>query len=411
MGNSSAKKVIGYYDDSVNPGGTTRYLSTLISGLNRSEFDVIVFAPEPRPWHRDFEAIGCELVTLKSAAAEHSPAPSHGGTQASSSKPRLRAFAGWFLGLAKETMRLRRLFQTRRVDLLHSNNAGAEPAPIAARLAGVPVVIATWHVDSTYDLDNVRSGPRYRLLERACMRSLHHAISVSHAVSDDWMRRCGLPASWRKRITVIHNGIDIDGLCRRRSLCDAKAEAGLGEKLVIGSIGRLDAAKGYEYLIKALPKIIDRHPEALLRIAGRGDLLEPLEQLARELGVDSSLEFTGFTADVQSFLECIDIYVQPSLCEALGLSILEACAVGVPVIGSNVGGLPESIRQGRTGFLVPPRQPDALAEAVLRMADKPSLRARMAEEARRVVSENFRREQMVEETVSVYRRLLAGNGH
>jgi glycosyltransferase involved in cell wall biosynthesis len=403
------KKTIGLIDDSVSPGGTTRYLSNLISGLDRDEFDLVLFAPSPQSWHLELESSGVRIVTLQPAA---SVAPTS-AVQEEGPPLRPRRFrapksVAWWMGLLKEILRLRRLFKLYPVNLLHTNNAGAEPAPIAARLAGVPIVLATWHVDSTYDLDGTRSGLRYRLLEMVCMRCLHHAISVSHATAVDWLRRCHLPASYRRKLTVIHNGIPVESLRRRVPLAEAKAAAGLGGRLVIGSLGRLEPAKGYEYLIRALPAVVAAYPQTLVRIAGRGALQSGLTDLARSLGVEKHLEFTGFNADIQSFLETLDIYVQPSLCEALPMSILEACAVGMPVIASEVGGVAECVRHGRTGLVVPPRDSQALSQAIAALAQDPPLRDTMTLEAEALMSQQFRRETMVEKTLAVYRALLAG---
>ena len=404
------KKTIGFIDDSVSPGGTTRYLSNLISGLGRDEFDLVLFAPSPQSWHRELESSGVRIVTLQPAA---SVAPTS-AVQEEGPPLRPRRFrapksVAWWMGLLKEILRLRRLFKLCPVNLLHTNNAGAEPAPIAARLAGVPIVLATWHVDSTYDLDGTRSGLRYRLLEMVCMRCLHHAISVSQATAADWVRRCHLPASYRRKLTVIHNGIPVESLRRRVPLAEAKAAAGLTGRLVIGSLGRLEPAKGYEYLIRALPAVVAAYPQTLVRIAGRGALQSGLTDLARSLGVEKHLEFTGFNADIQSFLETLDIYVQPSLCEALGLGLLEASAVGVPVIGSDVGGLVECIRDTRTGLIVPPRDPEALSQAISTLAEDVLLRKKMTREGQMFMLDEFRREAMVEKTVAVYRKLLAAD--
>jgi glycosyltransferase involved in cell wall biosynthesis len=400
------KKTIGFYDDSQGPGGTTRYLLNLISGLDRSEFDLVFLAPHARSWHSDLVAAGLEVVTLFAEKAAENPVAKAATSPAARAPDRVPGALAWTLGLTKEVVLLRKLFRRRHVDLLHSNNAGAEAAPIAARMAGVAPVIATWHVDSTYDLAGVRGGWRYRQLEKTCMRSLHHVISVSKATAADWIGRCNLGESYWRRVTVIHNGVDTDKLTRTRSIEDAKAAAGLSGRMVIGSAGRLDAAKGYEYLIRGLPDLVQARPDVLVRIAGRGPLQAELLQLARSLGVERHLDLAGFVDDTRAFLEAVDIYVQPSLCEALPMAVLEACAVGLPVVASQVGGVAECVRDGEMGFVVPARQPVALVNALVRLAADPVIRERMGAEARRVAREHFECGQMVRKTVEVYRRLL-----
>jgi glycosyltransferase involved in cell wall biosynthesis len=400
------KYVIGYYDESKGPGGTTRYLLTLLAGLNQDEFQPVLFALEDRAWHKDAVALGAKIVLLKESK-DPIPASAPGPV---SSRPRpikLPKKIAWILGTAREISALRQLFNKHAVDLLHSNNAGAEPAPIAARISRVPHVLATLHVDPSYDLENLRNSWNDRLLEMISMRAQHHSIAVSEATACAWIRRCHF--SKRRAadaITVIHNGVDPTRLERTQSIQAAKAKRGWDDKLVIGSVGRLEAAKGYEYLLRALPEIFKAHPDVVVRIAGSGELLGTLKDLAAELGLGDRVEFLGFTANVKDFLESIDIYVQPSLCEALPMAILEASAVGIPVVASDVGGVAECVFDGETGYITPPRDPDSLGKAIAKLICDPALRVYMGKAASRLVRENFRHDQMVKATQDVYRRLL-----
>jgi glycosyltransferase involved in cell wall biosynthesis len=398
------KKTIAYFDDSPQLSGTTRYILTLISEIDRDRYNPVFFAPRASPWHSRLRDAGVDVYTVLPALPEAGPPPVAAAPPSAAKAP---PALGWWLGLAGELRLLRRLFQLRQVDLLHSNNAGTEPAPVAARLAGVPRVIATWHVDSTYDLDGIRSGFRYRTLEKACMRSLHHAIAVSRSTAADWIARCGLGESYWEKVTVVLNGVPADRLIRHESVDSAKAALGLTGRLIVGSVGRLEAAKGYEYLIRGLPELVRARPDVLLRILGRGELRIPLAELARSLGVESHIEFVDFVEDIHEFVESIDIYVQPSLCEAQGLAILEGGAVGAPIVASRVGGIPECVKDGEMGILVPTRNPAALTEALLRLANDPAARARMADESARVVRESFRSDQMIAKTMAVYEKMLS----
>jgi glycosyltransferase involved in cell wall biosynthesis len=401
------KKTIGFFDCSTG-GGTARYFSILISGMSRDEFDLILFALSPQAWHRELESLGVRVVTLAPGTAAGASPEGQGPDPPKRRRRRIplpKSF-GWWLWMVLQTIKLRRLFKEHPVDLLHWNNIGVEAAPFAARLAGVSVVLSTLHVDSTYDLDGSRRGLQYRLLDMLCMRSLHHSISVSRATAVEWFRRCRLPESYWRKVTIVHNGISVESLRRRLPLAQAKAQAGLTGRLVIGCLGRLQPAKGYEFLIRALPSIVAAYPQTLLRIAGPGTLLPQLTDLARSLGVERHLEFTGHTADIRSFLEAIDIFVQPSLCEALPFTILEACSVGMPVVATDVGGVSECIRDGETGLVVPARDPEALSRAILMLAGDAPLRQAMAERAQAFMLEGFQSTMMVEKTVAVYRGLL-----
>src|SRR6185436_19034973 len=148
----------------------------------------------------------------------------------------------WTVGLATEVAGLVSLFRRHPVDLLHSNNAGAEAAPLAAKIAGVPRILATWHVDSTYDLRDERAGLRYRLLEAASMRCLDRAIAVSACTKANWCDRCHLGSAWLSRVSVIHNGIDQSRLRRESGPGEAKRALDIDPDVpVIGSVGRLES--------------------------------------------------------------------------------------------------------------------------------------------------------------------------
>ena len=197
---------------------------------------------------RDGGVEGC------SRSSRHRVAGTGSASASANQKRRMPEFAAWWLGLGKDIRQLIRLFKKRPVDLLHSDNAGAEAAPFAARLAGVPRILATWHVDSTYDMGE-RSSFRYRFLERRCMRSLDHAIALTTNSKIDWIVRTGLGNEFESRVSLIRLSVHLNRLERRRSLAEAKALLRLPpDALVIGSLGRLHPHKGYEYLIRALPR-------------------------------------------------------------------------------------------------------------------------------------------------------------
>lgn len=410
----SSKITIGYYDESTGHGGTTRYLLELLQAIDRSKFEPVFFSTSAHPWHSTLRNMGIEIVTLQGEAPiETSQPPSP--TAPPSKKSLLRSVVlglipphiKWSRGIARDTERLVELFQKRRVDLLHSNQTGAEVGPIAARRAGVPIILGTWHVDSTYDLDNEHSEPHHRKLERDCMTALDHAIAVSESTRKDWIQRCGLGDDYRKKTTVIYNGIDVDKVSPRKSKQEARAELNLPtDKVILGSLGRLDAAKGYEYLIRALPKVIAAFPDVLVVIAGRGALQVSLQQWAVELGVDKNVLFYGFTSDINTFLESLDIYVQPSLCEALGFGIIEASAMKLPVVASDIGGIPEVVVPGKTGLLASVKDSDSIANHLITLLQNETLRLQMGEAGRQQAVSKFTNTEMATRTFDLYDQIL-----
>jgi glycosyltransferase involved in cell wall biosynthesis len=411
-------EVIGYYDDSAHIGGTVRYLMELLGALDRQRFQPVFFAPQEREWHTDLRALDIEIITLGSSGEARPPAATAPLLSlAREVRPIMRRLRGRarrtptrgrsYLSLALETRQLVELFGRRPVDLLHCNATGWEVAPIAARLAGIPQVLGTWHISPTSDLTGSRGALRYRLLERASMLALHRSIAVSEAVKRDWLRRCKLGRGYEDRVSVIPNGIDPRRV-ERRSGAVGKARYGIPEEaLVIGSIGCFYLAKGHEYLIRALPQIVAAEPRAHFLVAGGGPLEAELRELAASLGVALHVHLTGFVADVREVLECLDVYVQPSLCEAQGLAVLEAMASGLPVIASAVGGLPESVDAEVTGYLVPARDPGALAQTVGRLIGDPARREEMGRQGRARVLSHFTRDRMVARTVFVYDEMLS----
>ncbi len=264
----------------------------------------------------------------------------------------------WFpklwIGFGSSANRLTHRIAKKAVDLFHTQNTGCEESPVAAKLARIPIVLGTFHVDSTYDLEHKRSGFAHRTLEHISNHCLTHAIGVSQKTSDDWIRRTHLP---RCRVSTIHNGIDPEKFQRRRSRKIARQQLGLPQDaLIIGGLGRLDPAKGFSFLIDSVALLAPQFPNLLLAIAGQGPLRDPLETQAAHLGITNHVRFLGFQSDVQPVLDALDIFAIPSLCEALPYALLEAMATELPAIGATVGGIPEVITPD-TGFLVPPKDP------------------------------------------------------
>ncbi len=196
-----------------------------------------------------------------------------------------------------------------------------------------------------------------------------------------------------------------------------RQELGLGETgLVIGAVGRLETAKGLEYLIKAFARIhgelagnnaSEAHGEgtfAKLVIVGTGSLENSLKSLAAELGVDKQVIFTGYRTDAQWIMALFDIFALPSLQEALPLVGIEAMALGKPVVGSTADGIPELIVDGETGYLVPPKDVESLTGRLRELCLDPDLRRRMGQKGRERYLANFTQETMCARTLEVYRK-------
>jgi glycosyltransferase involved in cell wall biosynthesis len=180
------------------------------------------------------------------------------------------------------------------------------------------------------------------------------------------------------------------------------------EAIVIGGIGRLDPVKGYDSLIQVVARLVAEFPNVILALAGSGPDRERLNRIARESGIESRVRFLGFHADVRPVYQAFDVFAMPSLSEALPYAVLEAMASGLPVVGTIVGGVPEIIVPGETGLLVPPRDPNALAESLRILLRDAGLRARMGTAGRERVMRHFHERDMVRRTMDLYRSMVEG---
>jgi glycosyltransferase involved in cell wall biosynthesis len=181
------------------------------------------------------------------------------------------------------------------------------------------------------------------------------------------------------------------------------------DALIVGMLGRLTPNKGHRVLLKAIPKIVEKiGDEVVFLIVGGPSVGEErygdsLVEKAREMNIEERVRFTGPMVEISSLLSLMDIYVMPSHKESFGLSLLEAMAHRLPVVVTAAGGPLEVIEDDVSGFLIPPRDPDRLADAVVRLANDSELRRRLGDGARRRVEENFSEEKMVDGILSVYR--------
>jgi glycosyltransferase involved in cell wall biosynthesis len=267
----------------------------------------------------------------------------------------------------------------------------------AARLAGHPRAILTRHyTEEGY----AGKGPLMRALDVRAARSAAHLIAVSDAVREHLMAD-GVP---EHRITVIHNGIDL----RELDAGLAAAERPAAQPLHFGTVGSLNARKGHATLLRAfaqLPPQLD----ARLTIVGEGPERQALEALLAELGIGDRARLAGYRSDVTAFLKSLDVYVQPSIQESFGISVLEAMAARLPVVASRTGGIPEIVEDEVTGLLVEPGNAGELAAALVRIAGDAALRQRLVSAARARVESSFSIDAAARRYEELYRALVASS--
>ena len=250
-----------------------------------------------------------------------------------------------------------------RADVIHNHMYRAEivgtKAAIALGDAGHrrPFVISTVHSSRIRPTDDQEAL-------RRLTPQMDHVIAVSRAIVAKIAEegRTGAPVS------LIYNGVDLERYDHQEPCCTLREEYAMApDAAIVGVVGRLELEKGHPTLLEAWPLVLERVPSAYLLIVGEGSRLDALHQIAREQGVERHVIFTGRRDDIPAVTAAFDVAVLPSYREAQGLTILEAMALSRPVVASDVGGIPEMIEDGRNGLLVPPHDPPALANAIVRL--------------------------------------------
>jgi glycosyltransferase involved in cell wall biosynthesis len=302
-------------------------------------------------------------------------------------------------------VRLAKRLRRRRPDVLHCHTSHAHAlGALAARMvprASRPVVIVSRRVDfSIYRHSFLHlSGFKYR-------HGLDRIVCVSEAVRAV-LRKDGLDDA---RLRVVRSAIDPVRV-RGAPRVDVRARLGLPAGVpVVLAVGALVGHKGHRHLVDALPALAARVRGVRVVIAGEGPLRPDLEAQAKALGVETTLVLAGQVDDLPGWFHDVDVLAMPSTDEGLGTSVLDGMSVGLPVVASRAGGIPEMVRDGEEGLLVAPGDAAALAAALGRVLEDAALRARLGAAARRRVDEAFPVDRMVDETIAVYREALAERG-
>lgn len=284
-----------------------------------------------------------------------------------------------------------KILREKKIDILHAHTSHAHSlAGISGRIAGKRVVV-TRRVDFP---------PRGILSRWKYHRLVDIIIAISHAI-ERILRDIGIP---QERIRYVPSAFDPRKLERIMDTSYLFKEFSI-ESPVVGTIAHLTDHKGHVYLLRAIPWILKRFPRATFLIVGKGELGNYLEREARKLGITERVIFTGFREDIPEILSILDLFVLPSHMEGLGSILLEAQYMGIPVVSTLAGGIPEVVRNGETGILVPPRDPDSLSKAVIDLLENKEKRESFSLQGKKW-AKNFFPERMVEGTLAVYSELV-----
>jgi glycosyltransferase involved in cell wall biosynthesis len=365
-------------------GGAERLLCTNLTYLDRDSFDhVVVYLFDTAPLQREIEALGVRCIGLQ-----------------------LRNHRNWPLAL----WMLRRQLKALAPDLLHTNLVRADIyGRIVGRSLGIPV-ICTIHESPYYPevyIDNPGlNHAKYSVMKfidaltaNLCVDKFVVVSRFSGYAAEKYL---GIAPS---RMQLIYNSLNPELINRAPAEFELTLRQQLGitpGERVIVHVGRLAPQKGHRYLLLAFQKILAVHSNVRLVLRGDGPLHETLRDFSAELGIEAQVTFAKPVPQAGWLLGLSDVFVFPSLHEGLGIALLEAMAMGRPCVASDVGPIPEVVEHGRSGLLVRPGDPDALAEALVTLLQQPELSRRMGERGRQIVREKFDIRQNVRALQALY---------
>jgi L-malate glycosyltransferase len=295
--------------------------------------------------------------------------------------------------------RLSRMIREYTPDVVHAQDAHAASMAALALSFGAPVPRPMLVVSRRVDFHLQRHS-----FSRWVYRQVDGFVAASGAIRDILVQD-GIP---RERIFVVHDGIDVQRVAHMPAQ-DLHQELWLPHGVpVVVNIAALVDHKGQKHLVDAMSRVRREVLDAHAVIFGEGELRGALERQVRDLNLDKHVLLPGFREDVLSLAKTADLFVMSSLTEGLGSTLLDAMAMGLAVVGTRTGGVPEAVVDGETGLLVRPGDAAALAEAIVRLLKDAPLRARMGEAGRQRVAAHFDVEHLVAGTLAAYRRIRTG---
>ncbi|HEY3374717.1 MAG TPA: glycosyltransferase family 4 protein [Candidatus Aquicultor sp.] len=364
-------------------GGIQTHITGLLSELDRSEYDAVVISPSAPKLFAALDSIGVKHIEVDIA---------------DSISPRAD------LASAREVAEHLRGIKP---DILHMHgNKAAVVGWVSSVFYPVKHRILTVHNFPS----NLNPASRHYQINRRINRMVFGAVDHIIAVSTE-LKRClemeiGLPDN---AISIIPNGIDLAQWDRYKTgnKAAAKRELGLSENtLLLGAIGRFVPFKGHGVLLQSMKRIVEMQPDVHLILMGDGPLHDELVKQANELGIADNVSFLGFVDEPGRYMAGLDIFVLPSVNEPFGIVVLEAMALGLPVVATNAGGVPDIIDDGINGLLAASNDAASLAGAVLRLIGDADFRNAFAERGPVLVREKFTTKSMSDATSMVYLQAL-----
>lgn len=372
-------------------GGAAAHLALLVKHLDAPGFETLFLSGQAERGEGDFYQLRApdQKRPVRIAALRREPSFGHD------------------LHALRDLVRHFRAFKPHIVDT-HLSKAGIL-GRLAARMTRVPATIHTFHVN-IFDGYAWNSPERalFLELERFCARSTSRLISLSDELGEEllWLG-IGRKEQWR----TVRLGLELDQFDatpeqQTRERLALRRELGIESSArVVGVVARLAPVKGLKFLLDAAPIVLQSVPDAQFVVAGDGPLRARLELQARELGVGGRVHFLGLRADVAALYRAFDCLVLPSLQEGTPVSLIEALAARTPVVACDVGGVSLLVQHERTGLLAAPRDPQALAAAVVRALCFPSLAREWAQNGQQLMRREWSHERLIEDHRALYAEL------
>jgi len=311
------------------------------------------------------------------------------------------------LGALRSALALRRFIKSERVQIVHTFFESADLlGGLVAKLSGVPVVIS-----SRRDMGILRST-RHRIGYRLMSSIFSQVQAVSGAVREETIRADGINPD---KVVTIPNGIEIEKLAAAKGTQVLRHTLGLeNASPLIVSVGHIRRVKGFDVLLRAAAEVCRVYPKATFAIVGsvqEPDCDRELRDLVRQLDLERNVRFLGKmeNENVWSLLKLCDVFFQPSRSEGMSNALLEAMACGLPCVATAVGGTPEVLEDGRTGYIVPSEDHQAAAARILCLLGDPARSQSMGRLARDVVEKRFSAQGMIRSMVGMYDKLVAGH--
>ncbi len=294
-------------------------------------------------------------------------------------------------------------------DIVHTHNRDADVVGlVAAKKKNVPIIISTIHDFLNLDETGKRkmNFPLWKY-NRLLKKIPHKFIAISNAIETNILEELKVDPD---KVTTIYNGTDLSIFQENIDIDKKREELNLPYHLpIVGIIGRLIAMKGHKYFLESIPIILKKNKNVFFLIVGKGNLRRELELLAEKLKITKYVRFIGYQHDVNTMIKLMDIVLVPSVSEAFGRVITESMACSKPVIATRVGGIAEIVVDGVTGILVPPRDVQAMADAILNLLEDKTKAKQLGEEGRKRVEEKFNGVLFVDNTERLFKELLLNN--